>query len=68
MKNEANGDRITRAMGTMMDHRATEPTSVDNEDAKVTLDSIGEGPIRFTFFWTSKGSWEGRDYMVEVES
>ena len=25
-------------------------------------------PIRFTFFWTSKGSWEGRDYMVEVES
>ena len=46
MKNEANGDRITHAMGTMMDHRATEPTLVDNEDAKVTLDSIGEGVLR----------------------
>jgi diguanylate cyclase (GGDEF)-like protein/PAS domain S-box-containing protein len=46
MKNEANGDRITRAMGTMMDHRATEPISVENEDAKVTLDSIGEGVLR----------------------
>jgi diguanylate cyclase (GGDEF)-like protein/PAS domain S-box-containing protein len=46
MKNESNGDRITRAMGTMVDHPATEPTSVDNEDAKVTLDSIGEGVLR----------------------
>jgi glucoamylase len=25
-------------------------------------------PIRFTFCWTSKGTWEGRDYMVDVES
>ncbi len=25
-------------------------------------------PIRFTFSWASKGSWEGCDYMVDVES
>jgi glucoamylase len=23
-------------------------------------------PIRFTFFWTAGGSWEGRDYLVSV--
>jgi diguanylate cyclase (GGDEF)-like protein/PAS domain S-box-containing protein len=45
MKNEANGDRIARAVG-MMDHRVLEPTSAENEDAKVTLDSIGEGILR----------------------
>jgi glucoamylase len=24
------------------------------------------GPIRFTFFWTESGSWEGRDYLVSI--
>ena len=23
-------------------------------------------PIRFTFFWMARGSWEGRDYLVSV--
>jgi diguanylate cyclase (GGDEF)-like protein/PAS domain S-box-containing protein len=46
MKNEANGYRITRGIGTIINHRATEPISVENEDAKVTLDSIGEGVLR----------------------
>jgi glucoamylase len=25
-------------------------------------------PIQFTFFWMNTSSWEGRDYVVEVES
>jgi glucoamylase len=26
-----------------------------------------KAPIRFTFFWPKSNSWEGRDYVVEVE-
>lgn len=25
-----------------------------------------QAPLRFTFFWTTEGSWEGRDYEVRV--
>ena len=42
MKNEAN----CYAMGRMMDHRAAGATSVENEDAKVMLDSMGEDVLR----------------------
>ena len=35
----------------------------------VDLPISGEqrAPIRFTFFWPNNSSWEGRDYLVEVE-
>jgi hypothetical protein len=25
-------------------------------------------PIRFTFFWPNSNSWEGRNYVVQVEN
>ncbi len=25
-----------------------------------------QAPIRFTFYWTDEGRWEGRDIVVEV--
>ncbi|MBI4832451.1 MAG: glucan 1,4-alpha-glucosidase, partial [Candidatus Lindowbacteria bacterium] len=27
-----------------------------------------KAPIRFTFYWTDKGEWEGKDYLVKVKS
>jgi hypothetical protein len=50
MKNEAN----CYAMGTMMDHGAADATSVENEDAKVTLDSMGEDEIYKGMLFISK--------------
>jgi glucoamylase len=49
------------------------------EDADSTSTGTGHGfvdvrvplgqkaPIRFTFFWTSAGHWEGRDFQVCIE-
>ncbi len=49
------------------------------EDTRSTVTALGidyvdiaiapdqRAPIRFTFFWTGVGRWEGRDYAVAVE-
>jgi len=26
-----------------------------------------EAPLRFTFFWTQPGTWEGRDFAVGID-
>ena len=39
---------------------------IDFVDVPIPADQ--RAPVRFTFLWTNSGSWEGRDYMVEVES
>lgn len=33
----------------------------------VPIPAQQRAPVRFTFFWTDISSWEGRDYLVEVE-
>jgi glucoamylase len=43
-------------------------TALGIEFVDISIPPDQRAPIRFTFFWTSKGSWEGRDYMVDVES
>ena len=43
-------------------------TALGIEFVDVPIPADQRAPIRFTFFWTSKGSWEDRDYMVDVES
>jgi glucoamylase len=39
---------------------------IDFVDVPIPADQ--RAPVRFTFVWTNSSSWEGRDYMVEVES
>jgi glucoamylase len=43
-------------------------TALGIEFVDISIPAGQQAPIRFTFFWTSKGSWEGRDYLVDVES
>jgi glucoamylase len=43
-------------------------TALGIEFVDILIPPAQRAPIRFTFFWTSKGSWEGQDYMVDVES
>ena len=43
-------------------------TALGIEFVDIPIPPEQRAPIRFTFFWTSKSSWEGCDYTVEVES
>jgi glucoamylase len=33
----------------------------------IPVPSAQRAPLRFTFYWTADGRWEGEDYLVEVE-
>ncbi|MBI4288215.1 MAG: glucan 1,4-alpha-glucosidase [Chloroflexi bacterium] len=37
---------------------------IDFVDIPISLDQ--QAPVRFTFFWTATGRWEGQDYTVDV--
>ena len=41
-------------------------TTLGVEFVDLPILAAQSAPIRFTFFWTASGSWEGRDYMVSV--
>ena len=43
------------------------PTGLGVEFVDIPVSSGQRAPIRFTFFWTASGSWEGRDYQVAVQ-
>ncbi len=47
---------------------ASTPTGTGAEFADVPTASGQCAPVRFTFFWTKTGSWEGRDFKVGVSS
>ena len=42
------------------------PTTLGVEFVDIPILAAQRAPIRFTFFWTASGRWEGRDYMVSV--
>ncbi len=44
------------------------PTSLGIEFVDIPVAATQHAPIRFTFFWTGSGRWEGRDYEVAVQS
>jgi len=46
VKNQADGYRLKRAVGTLMDRRSAEALLLENEVANATLDSIEEGVLR----------------------
>ena len=43
------------------------PTGLGIEYADISVFPSQRAPIRFTFFWTASGRWEGRDYEVAIE-
>jgi len=51
--------------GTVEDSRST-PTSLGIEYFDIAIPPQESGLIRFTFFWTDAGRWEGRDFEVAV--
>ncbi|MHB9061056.1 MAG: glycoside hydrolase family 15 protein, partial [Desulfobacteria bacterium] len=51
--------------GTVEDSRST-PTALGIEYFDIATRPRQSGRIRFTFFWTDPGCWEGRDFEVAV--
>jgi glucoamylase len=52
--------------GTVKDTPSSATTlGIDFVDILITAKQ--HAPIRFTFFWPERNSWEGRDYMVEIK-
>jgi len=51
--------------GTRKDSQSI-PTSLGIEYVDIATPPNASGTIRFTFFWTDPGRWEGRDYEVAV--
>ena len=43
-------------------------TALGIEFVDIKIPAGQRAPVRFTFFWTNNNSWEGRDYVVEIES
>jgi glucoamylase len=41
-------------------------TTLGVEFVDIPIPAAQRAPIRFTFFWTAAGHWEGRDFMVSV--
>ena len=41
-------------------------TTLGVEFVDIPILAERHAPIRFTFFWTASGHWEGRDYLVSV--
>ena len=45
---------------------ASSATTLGVEFVDIPILAAQRAPIRFTFFWTASGHWEGRDYAVSV--
>jgi glucoamylase len=44
------------------------PTALGIEFVDIPISPGQQAPVRFTFFWTASGRWEGRDYEVAVQA
>jgi glucoamylase len=42
-------------------------TTLGIDFVDIPITAAQQAPIRFTFFWTASGRWEGRDHAVAVE-
>jgi glucoamylase len=47
--------------------KASAPTTFGVEFIDIPITLAQRAPLRFTLFWPERNSWEGRDYLVEVE-
>jgi hypothetical protein len=48
----------------------TSSTSIEtgHEYVDVRVSAEQKAPVRFTFFWTTGGHWEGRDFQVGLDT
>ncbi|MGE5361084.1 MAG: glycoside hydrolase family 15 protein [Bacteroidales bacterium] len=51
-----------------VDHRSATATDLGVYFADVRVPREARAPIQFTFFWTARQSWEGRNYEVHVRA
>jgi glucoamylase len=42
-------------------------TTLGVDFVDIPISAKQKAPIKFTFFWAERNSWEGRDYMVEIK-
>jgi len=47
---------------------ASTPTALGVSFVDIAIASAQVAPIRFTFFWPQEQRWEGRDFVIAVES
>jgi glucoamylase len=47
---------------------AATPSGLGISFVDIPIGRAQQAPVRFTFFWTDRERWEGRDYSVEVEA
>jgi glucoamylase len=52
--------------GTVKDTPSS-ATTLGIDFVNIPITAKQKAPIRFTFFWPERNSWEGRDYMVEIK-
>ena len=45
---------------------ASTPTVIGVDFVDIPVAAGQVAPIRFTFYWTAAGRWEGRDFRVDV--
>ena len=60
------GARHLRARNRKRDTAAATMTALGIGYVDIEIGRDERSPVRFTFFWKEAGTWEGRDYMVEV--
>ena len=46
--------------------RPSTPTALGMDFVDISIPLRQAAPLRFTFFWTADGRWEGRDFHVDV--
>ena len=57
----------TRNEWQQADDTCSTPTGLENHQfVDIQLSPEQRAPIRFTFFWTTVGHWEGRDFQVDI--
>ena len=56
--------RITKDEWQRATDQVSTPTGLGVQFVDVPVPEEQRTPIRFTFWWTGPGSWEGRDFCV----
>ncbi len=47
--------------------RIPRPSGTGHEYVDIRVAPGQKAPVRFTFFWTTVGHWEGRDFQVGID-
>ena len=58
--------RWTRDEWKITGNTPSTPTALGIEFGDIVVPDSQQAPVRFRFFWTARGDWEERDYVVSV--